>query len=188
VPAEHGRYLAVPAPEIRGKHISIGAQKRLVCEVVLPPGCCRVGPSSYLHQSLILGCFVTDRRFHLLTAKLGLGSTMPQTRIVLIVGLTASSSAAASSHSNRYGRRDRRRRRTLRRPRRRCDQAQLANAQANLNRYTPLEQKGFATSQLLDTQKTQVAQLETAVKADQAPIIPNWPRRASVRSPPSPRA
>jgi membrane fusion protein, multidrug efflux system len=50
------------------------------------------------------------------------------------------------------------------------DQAQLANAQANLNRYTPLEQKGFATSQLLDTQKAQVAQLEAAVKADQALI------------------
>ena len=41
------------------------------------------------------------------------------------------------------------------------DKAQLANAQANLNRYTPLEQKGFATSQLLDTQKAQVAQLES---------------------------
>jgi membrane fusion protein, multidrug efflux system len=50
------------------------------------------------------------------------------------------------------------------------DQAQLANAQANLNRYTPLEQKGFATSQLLDTQKAQVAQLESAVKADEALI------------------
>ena len=50
------------------------------------------------------------------------------------------------------------------------DQAQLDNAQANLNRYTPLEQKGFATSQLLDTQKAQVAQLESAVKADQALI------------------
>jgi multidrug efflux system membrane fusion protein len=50
------------------------------------------------------------------------------------------------------------------------DQAQLANAQANLNRYTPLEQKGFATEQLLDTQKAQVAQLDAAVKADQALI------------------
>jgi membrane fusion protein, multidrug efflux system len=50
------------------------------------------------------------------------------------------------------------------------DQAQLANAQANLNRYTPLEQKGFATSQLLDTQKAQVSQLEAAVKADEAII------------------
>jgi membrane fusion protein, multidrug efflux system len=50
------------------------------------------------------------------------------------------------------------------------DKAQLGNAQANLNRYTPLEQKGFATTQLLDTQKAQVAQLESAVKADQALI------------------
>jgi membrane fusion protein, multidrug efflux system len=50
------------------------------------------------------------------------------------------------------------------------DQAQLANAQANLNRYTPLEQKGFATTQLLDTQKAQVAQVESAVKSDQALI------------------
>ena len=50
------------------------------------------------------------------------------------------------------------------------DQAQLANAQANLNRYTPLEQKGFATTQLLDTQKAQVAQLQSAIKADQALI------------------
>jgi len=50
------------------------------------------------------------------------------------------------------------------------DQAQLTNALANLNRYTPLEQKGFATSQLLDTQKAQVAQLQNAVKADQALI------------------
>jgi membrane fusion protein, multidrug efflux system len=50
------------------------------------------------------------------------------------------------------------------------DQAQLDNALANLNRYTPLEQKGFATSQLLDTQKAQVAQLQNAVKSDQALI------------------
>jgi multidrug efflux system membrane fusion protein len=50
------------------------------------------------------------------------------------------------------------------------DQAQLANAQANLNRYTPLEQKGYATTQLLDTQKAQVSQLEAAVKADEALI------------------
>jgi membrane fusion protein, multidrug efflux system len=50
------------------------------------------------------------------------------------------------------------------------DQAQLANALANLNRYTPLEQKGFATTQLLDTQKAQVLQLQNAVKSDQAVI------------------
>jgi multidrug efflux system membrane fusion protein len=33
------------------------------------------------------------------------------------------------------------------------DQAQLTNAQANLNRYTQLGEKGWATPQLLDTQK-----------------------------------
>jgi membrane fusion protein, multidrug efflux system len=50
------------------------------------------------------------------------------------------------------------------------DQAQLTNAQANLNRYTPLESKGYATPQLVDTQKAQVAQLEAAVKSDEALI------------------
>jgi multidrug efflux system membrane fusion protein len=50
------------------------------------------------------------------------------------------------------------------------DQAQLNNALANLNRYTPLEQKGFATTQLLETQKAQVAQLQNAVKSDDAVI------------------
>jgi membrane fusion protein, multidrug efflux system len=48
------------------------------------------------------------------------------------------------------------------------DQAQFANAQANLARYTPLLAKGFATPQLVDTQKAQVAQLAAAVKSDQA--------------------
>src|SRR5882762_8581127 len=50
------------------------------------------------------------------------------------------------------------------------DQAQLANAQANLNRYTQLGEKGWATPQLLDTQKAQVAQLQNSIKADQALI------------------
>jgi membrane fusion protein, multidrug efflux system len=50
------------------------------------------------------------------------------------------------------------------------DQAQLLNAQANLNRYVPLQAKGFATGQLVDTQKAQVAQLQAAVKSDQAVI------------------
>ncbi len=50
------------------------------------------------------------------------------------------------------------------------DQAQLQNAQANLKRYTPLEAKGYATSQLIDTQKAQVAQLEAMVKSDEAAI------------------
>lgn len=50
------------------------------------------------------------------------------------------------------------------------DQAQLDNAQANLNRYTPLYQKGFATGQLVDTQKAQLAQLQAVVKSDEAVI------------------
>jgi multidrug efflux system membrane fusion protein len=50
------------------------------------------------------------------------------------------------------------------------DQAQLANARANLERYTPLLAKGFATPQLVDTQKAQVAQLVAAVKSDEAII------------------
>lgn len=50
------------------------------------------------------------------------------------------------------------------------DQAQLTNAEANLNRYTQLATKGDATPQLVDTQKAQVAQLVNAVKSDQALI------------------
>ena len=46
------------------------------------------------------------------------------------------------------------------------DQAQLTNAIANLNRYTPLEQKGYATPQLLETQQAQVSQLQNAIKSD----------------------
>ena len=50
------------------------------------------------------------------------------------------------------------------------DQAQLTNSLANLNRYTTLGQKGWATPQLVDTQKAQVSQLQNAVKSDQALI------------------
>jgi membrane fusion protein, multidrug efflux system len=50
------------------------------------------------------------------------------------------------------------------------DQAQLVNAQANLDRYTPLASKGYATPQLVDTQKAQVSQVQNAVKADEALI------------------
>jgi multidrug efflux system membrane fusion protein len=50
------------------------------------------------------------------------------------------------------------------------DRAQLQNADANLARYTPLLSRGFATPQLVDTQKAQIAQLQAAVKADQALI------------------
>src|SRR3982075_2082795 len=50
------------------------------------------------------------------------------------------------------------------------DQAQLINAQANLTRYTTLGEKGWATPQLLETQKAQVGQLQAAIKGDQALI------------------
>jgi membrane fusion protein, multidrug efflux system len=50
------------------------------------------------------------------------------------------------------------------------DQAQIVNAQANLDRYVPLQSKGFATGQLVDTQKAQVSQLEAMVKGDEAVI------------------
>src|SRR5882724_7360444 len=50
------------------------------------------------------------------------------------------------------------------------DQAQLANAKANLDRYTTLGGQGWATPQLVDTQTAQVAQLESAIKADEALI------------------
>ncbi|HET9815987.1 MAG TPA: efflux RND transporter periplasmic adaptor subunit, partial [Xanthobacteraceae bacterium] len=50
------------------------------------------------------------------------------------------------------------------------DQAQLKNAQANLARYTQLGEKGWATPQLVETQTAQVAQLNAAIKADEALI------------------
>jgi multidrug efflux system membrane fusion protein len=50
------------------------------------------------------------------------------------------------------------------------DQAQLTNALANLDRYTRLAGNGYATPQLLDTQKAQVAQLQNAVKSDNSLI------------------
>jgi len=50
------------------------------------------------------------------------------------------------------------------------DKAQLVNAEANLVRYSQLAEKGWATTQLLDTQKAQVAQLQSAIKADEALI------------------
>ncbi|HEY1945198.1 MAG TPA: efflux RND transporter periplasmic adaptor subunit [Roseiarcus sp.] len=50
------------------------------------------------------------------------------------------------------------------------DEAQLVNAQENLTRYTPLGKEGWATPQLVDTQKAQVVQLQNAVKSDEALI------------------
>ena len=50
------------------------------------------------------------------------------------------------------------------------DQAQLVNAQANFKRYTDLGSKGWATPQLVESQQAQVAQLQAAIKADEALI------------------
>jgi multidrug efflux system membrane fusion protein len=50
------------------------------------------------------------------------------------------------------------------------DQAQLNNARIDLKRYTELIAEDAATQQQVDTQKALVAQLEAAVKTDQAQI------------------
>jgi hypothetical protein len=57
----------------------------------------------------------------------------------------------------------------------------VVNAQANLNRYVPLLAKGYATSQLVDTQKAQVAQLQAMIKSDEAVIesARRYPRRTA---------
>jgi multidrug efflux system membrane fusion protein len=50
------------------------------------------------------------------------------------------------------------------------DEAQLANARLDLDRYVRLAQTNAATKQQADTQRALVAQLEALVKADQAAI------------------
>jgi multidrug efflux system membrane fusion protein len=50
------------------------------------------------------------------------------------------------------------------------DQAHLDNAQTNLTRYVPLEQKGFSSEQEVTTQQAMVAQLQATVKSDQAAV------------------
>src|ERR1700730_16228977 len=50
------------------------------------------------------------------------------------------------------------------------DQAQLVNAQSNLDRYTKLGVNGWATPQLIETQKAQLGQLPAMVKSDEALI------------------
>jgi multidrug efflux system membrane fusion protein len=50
------------------------------------------------------------------------------------------------------------------------DLAQLVNAQANLSRYTSLQQKGYASTQLVETQNAQAAQLQAMVKSDEGVI------------------
>jgi multidrug efflux system membrane fusion protein len=50
------------------------------------------------------------------------------------------------------------------------DQAQLVNAQSNLDRYTKLGANGWATPQLIEAQKAQLGQLQAMVKSDEALI------------------
>jgi multidrug efflux system membrane fusion protein len=50
------------------------------------------------------------------------------------------------------------------------DQAQLVNAKANLDRYTSLQQKGYASTQLVETQNAQFGQLQAMVKSDEGVI------------------
>jgi multidrug efflux system membrane fusion protein len=50
------------------------------------------------------------------------------------------------------------------------DESQLANAKLDLQRYTDLSQKGYATRQSLDTQAAQVQSYSAAVQSDQAAI------------------
>ena len=50
------------------------------------------------------------------------------------------------------------------------DRAHLANALANLGRYSDLASKGYASLQVSDTQKALVDQLKAAIKADEALI------------------
>jgi membrane fusion protein, multidrug efflux system len=51
------------------------------------------------------------------------------------------------------------------------DEAQLTNAQVNLNRYTPLLKQGFASAQQVTDQAAQVSQLQASAAADQAAIF-----------------
>ena len=50
------------------------------------------------------------------------------------------------------------------------NQTQLTNAQVNLNRNVPLLSRGFATDQQVTDQRSQVAQLQSAIESDQAAI------------------
>jgi membrane fusion protein, multidrug efflux system len=50
------------------------------------------------------------------------------------------------------------------------DKAHLANAEANLGRYQPLEKKGYASDQQMETQRAKVAQMEATLQFDQAAI------------------
>lgn len=51
------------------------------------------------------------------------------------------------------------------------DEANLANAKLNLQRYSALASQDFATQQQLDTQRALVAQIEAQIQSDQAAIV-----------------
>jgi multidrug efflux system membrane fusion protein len=51
------------------------------------------------------------------------------------------------------------------------DEAQLTNAQVNLNRFTPLLRQGFASAQQVTDQQALVTQLQASVAADKAAIF-----------------
>ena len=51
------------------------------------------------------------------------------------------------------------------------DEANLANAKLNLQRYSALALEDFATRQQLDTQRALVAQIEAQIQSDQAAIV-----------------
>jgi multidrug efflux system membrane fusion protein len=51
------------------------------------------------------------------------------------------------------------------------DEAQLTNAQVNLNRFTPLLKQGFASAQQVTDQASQVSQLQAIAAADKAAIF-----------------
>ena len=50
------------------------------------------------------------------------------------------------------------------------DEAQLANAKLDLDRFTNLVARDYATRQSVDTQKALIAQLEATIRGDQATI------------------
>jgi multidrug efflux system membrane fusion protein len=50
------------------------------------------------------------------------------------------------------------------------DQANLVNIETNLGRNVPLLSRGFATEQLVTDEKSQIAQMQAAIKFDQAAI------------------
>jgi membrane fusion protein, multidrug efflux system len=54
------------------------------------------------------------------------------------------------------------------------DEAQLASAEADLQRFTRLLKSGFQTQQSYDSQKALVGQIEAAIKADDAQIDSAW--------------